>query len=286
MLELIPLPSLLSSRRGNLVGSGIVPVLSSQLAGIDLRLPFVVSAALCVLNLGFMKVALPETLPKERRRAFQWRAASPLSFVTLFRRGARLRLLSTLAIFDLWVAPVAGGYIASPILVIYQADALGWGLMQRGQFESLSAVLSVPGLFVSPWLMRRVGLPSTVRLGILSTAMGLVVNFFARSQWHFYAGVILGCFRSGGTHALNAMIATEGAAVGLGQGELQASIGNFRSVLGTVGGLLWGSIYGAGSRRGHPGLFFLVALASVLVQFASATRPLARDQGNKLRRVE
>ena len=79
---------------------------------------------------------------------------------------------------------------------------------------------------------------------------------------------------NGGSHALSAMIAAEGSAAGFGQGELQAQIGNFRSVLGTVSGLAWGWIYGAGSRRGAPGLFFLVALGSTFVQLGLATRPL------------
>ena len=101
--------------------------------------------------------------------------------------------------------------------------------------------------------------------------MSLLVNFFARSQWHLYVTIILGCFRSGGTHALNASIAAEGTAAGLGQGELHAQIGNFRSVLGIVSGVARGAIYGAGTRRGMPGLFFLVALGSTLAQLGLTT---------------
>ena len=70
------------------------------------------------------------------------------------------------------------------------------------------------------------------------------------------------------------MISAEGAAAGFGQGELQAQIGNLRSVLGIVSGLVWGSIYGTGSRRGVPGLFFLVALGGTLAQLVLSTKPM------------
>ena len=267
---------------GNLLGSAVVPLLSSVLAAVSLRLPFAVSGLICILNLLFMKVALPETLPPSRRKPFAWKAASPLSFIKLFRSGKRLRLLCTLAVIDNWVAPVAGGHISSPIMAIYQADSLGWGLMQRGRFESGSSALSFPGLFAAPWLMRRLGLEATVRLGIVSSSVALLVNFLGRKSWHLYLAILLGCFRSGGTHALTAMIAAEGATTtDLGQGDLQAQVSNFRSVLGTVSGLTWGWVYGMGSRRGVPGLFFLVGLACTLVQLGLAAAPLAPRGGKK-----
>ena len=71
------------------------------------------------------------------------------------------------------------------------------------------------------------------------------------------------------------------ATTDLGQGDLQAQVSNFRSVLGTVSGLTWGWVYGLGSRRGVPGLFFLVGLAYTLVQLCLATAPLAPRGGKK-----
>jgi MFS family permease len=166
------------------------------------------------------------------------------------------------------------------IMQIYQADKLGWGLMQRGRYESAASVLQFPGFLIAPSLMRTVGLAWTARIGIASTSLGLLINYYASSAWHFYLAVLCGSLGKGSSMsmspALSAMLAAEGTAVGFGQGELNGMLGNLRSVLGSFSGLLWGVIYGFGSRRGSPSLFFLVGVATTLVQLLVSSRSLMR----------
>ena len=257
------------------------PIISSTLAARDLRLPLVVSAGILATNLLVTKFCLVETLDRAKRKPVVWLSSSPFSFFRLFRSGPRLRSLCCLVLLDNLIQPVLGGH--NGILQIYQADSLGWGLLHRGRYESVSAVLQLPGFVVALALMRKVGLPWTARIGIVSTCVGLLTSFFARRQWQFYAAVLCGSLGKGSglsaSPALSAMVAAEGACVGFGQGELNAMVGNLRGSVGLFSGLLWGGIFSLGSRRGTPGLFFLVGLCLAVAQLGISSRGLMRVSG-------
>ena len=51
------------------------PVMGGLLGAIDLHLPFFAAGALALLNLLYGWFVLPESLPPERRRPFDWRVA-------------------------------------------------------------------------------------------------------------------------------------------------------------------------------------------------------------------
>eukprot|EP01045_Picozoa_sp_COSAG04_P009144 COSAG04_NODE_523_length_13126_cov_19.987570_9_plen_271_part_00 len=123
-----------------------------------------------------------------------------------------------------------------------QAEKLGWGLQERGQFASATALLQMPSFAIVPSLMRRLGLLRSLRLSLLSATAGLFINSRATLTWHFYAGVLAGCLHiqggMGGSPAVSALITHEAQRVGFGQGELQGMISNLGSVAGTVGPLV------------------------------------------------
>jgi len=65
---------------GAMFGLGFIigPVMGGLLGGINLQLPFVAAGALALLNLLYGYYVLPESLPRDKRRAFEWKAANPL----------------------------------------------------------------------------------------------------------------------------------------------------------------------------------------------------------------
>src|SRR5512137_1306256 len=73
-------------------GLGFVlgPALGGLLGSVDPRLPFWVAAALSLANAAYGYFILPESLPPERRRAFQWRRANPVGSLALLRRHPEL----------------------------------------------------------------------------------------------------------------------------------------------------------------------------------------------------
>ena len=71
-------------------GLGFVlgPAIGGLLGEFGTRVPFWCAAALASVNFLFGVFALPETLPREKRRAFHWREANPLGVLSVFGRYA------------------------------------------------------------------------------------------------------------------------------------------------------------------------------------------------------
>ncbi len=68
------------------LGFIIGPVLGGFLGHISIRLPFIVSAALCLLNFLYGMLILPESLSKEHRRPFDLKRANPIGSLRHLRR--------------------------------------------------------------------------------------------------------------------------------------------------------------------------------------------------------
>jgi DHA1 family tetracycline resistance protein-like MFS transporter len=77
------------------IGFVLGPALGGVLGAMHPRLPFAVAAGLSLLNFCYGLLVLPESLPVERRAAFQWRRANPLGSLTLLRSHPELFGLST-----------------------------------------------------------------------------------------------------------------------------------------------------------------------------------------------
>ena len=77
-------PELRAKRFGMLgamfgVGFIIGPVMGGLLGAVNLRLPFFVAGALSLLNLLYGYFVLPESLPMDKRRAFNWSTTNPFT---------------------------------------------------------------------------------------------------------------------------------------------------------------------------------------------------------------
>ena len=66
---------------GAMFGIGFIlgPVMGGLLGAINLQLPFFVAGGLAMLNLVYGYFVLPESLPQDRRRKFEWKSANPVS---------------------------------------------------------------------------------------------------------------------------------------------------------------------------------------------------------------
>ena len=131
------------------------------------------------------------------------------------------------------------------------------------------------------------GLTNTVRAGLVSTTVGLIVNSRASLAWHFLAGQLAGCLHTSSSMsvppALSALITHEAQRAGFGQGELQGMVANLGSVSRMVAPVLWGQIYAYSSQRGKPAAFFVAATAATTVQFIlSCTLAVPRVEGAQL----
>ncbi len=82
------------------VGFVLGPAIGGLLGELGPRVPFYVAAAISVVNLIYGWFVLPETLPPEKRRAFEWKRSNPLGAFKVFARyGSVLPLCAILGVY-------------------------------------------------------------------------------------------------------------------------------------------------------------------------------------------
>src|SRR5205814_761650 len=78
------------------------PMLGGLLGSVDLHLPFYAAAALALLNGLYGLIVVPESLPRDRRAAFELRRANPFSALLALSRHREIgRLVLVFALIVL-----------------------------------------------------------------------------------------------------------------------------------------------------------------------------------------
>ena len=223
----------LAKSRINIVQSVMMivcPILGARLAAISLRLPW----AVCGLSFSLMIVVaykyLRETLPEEERVPFRWKGSNPLSFIKLFQRGHKMRMLAIAQIWD----GMCGRMATFRYEQLHQQNLLGWGMAERANFSSYRGMLSVPASYLSGWLLRNIGTKRSLMLGNLSTSAEALCSAVATRGAHFY--MIRPLSATSETRELAmAYTTTEVAnACGFAQGEMQAALSNVKAIVNIV----------------------------------------------------
>lgn len=166
---------------GAAFGVGFVagPAIGGLLGEIGPRAPFVAAAALAAANMLYGFFIFPETLPPERRRAFDWRRANPLG---AFRTMRSLPGMSGVAsVLVLWqiaslVYPMTWSF--------YGIAQLGWTPGMIG--ASLAAVgvaITLGQVFVVGPAVARFGERDAATLGILVAVAVYIGYAFTTTTW-------------------------------------------------------------------------------------------------------
>lgn len=202
------------------IGFIVGPAIGGALGSVDVRLPFLVAAALSLVNAVYGLFVLPESLPPERRKAIAWRKANPFSSLAGL---ARLRSVGVL------VAVIAFVTLAQFILhgtwVLYTGFRFGWGPRENGLSLFVVGLASavMQGLLLGI-LLKRLGERSVVMGGMASGLIAYVLYGLATQGWMMYAiiGANLLAFAVG--PGLNAIVskAADPRAQGLAMGSLSS----------------------------------------------------------------
>jgi DHA1 family tetracycline resistance protein-like MFS transporter len=170
---------------GAMFGVGFIlgPVLGGLLGAISLHLPFFVAGSLALLNLLYGYFVLPESLPAERRRAVEWKAANP---IRALRGLAQLKGAGPLA------AVIACSGLAQFVLytcwVLYTTFKFGWGPLENGW--SLAAVGLTSAVMQGLLLGRLLKIVSPKRLavlGLISSTVAYLMWGAATQSWMMFA---------------------------------------------------------------------------------------------------
>jgi MFS transporter, DHA1 family, tetracycline resistance protein len=248
---------------GMAFGLGFVlgPAIGGLLGGLDPRLPFWVSAAACLINAAFGWFVLPESLPPERRMAFEWKRANPVGSLNLLRSQRQLLGLATID----FIVNVAHQVLPS-VFVLYAAYRYGWDETTVGLTLAFVGICSaiVQGLIVGPavtWLGPRRALIA----GLLFGGLGMVIYGLAPSGPWFWLGVpVMSLWGITGPTIMDMMSRKVSPSE---QGQLQGANSSSRSVTGLLGPAIFTATF-AWLIHWLPGAPFL--LAALLLVAAAA----------------
>lgn len=213
------------------LGFVIGPAIGGLLGAFGSRVPFFVASAVSLLNFVFGYFILPETLPREKRRAFDWKRANPLGTLRIFAQYRQV--LPLCAVLFLY-------FFAS---AVYPAIWAFWGTAQFGwtsttigitlaAFGILTAITQ--GLFTGP-LVKRFGEWTMALVGMIASPIGCLVFFLATGLPPVILGLLVHA-PEGFTHPMLMAIMSKEVPADA-QGELQggmSSIMNISMMFGTV----------------------------------------------------
>jgi len=170
-------------------GLGFVlgPALGGLLGSVDPRLPFWAAAGFSLVNGLYGLFVLPESLPPEKRRAFDWRRANPVGSLKLLRSQLGLARLAGIS----FLGNLAHSVLPS-IFVLYASYRYGWQERTLGLSLALVGVSSaiVQGALVGP-MVKHLGERRTLLTGLVFGVAGFCVYALAPTGAAFLAAIPL-----------------------------------------------------------------------------------------------
>jgi DHA1 family tetracycline resistance protein-like MFS transporter len=260
---------------GAAAGFGFIlgPALGGLLGGIDLRLPFWVAAALCLVNAAYGYFVLPESLPKDKRMPFHWRRANFFGSLRLLR-SAPVLLAIGLSMFFIRL----GLDINPAIIVIYTQTRYAWSEQTVGLVLATYGVCSmlVQALLVGPGV-KRLGERGALALGLCGAIIAFSIYALAPVGWMFLLGFPIGALM-GLAHPAIQGIATRSVDA-TQQGQLQGALNGLSSVATIIAPVLFTQTFALGmSVSGASGLpYGLAALCFVAALALSWRATLAKQ---------
>ncbi len=247
------------------IGFIIGPVLGGFLGQYGSRIPFIAAAALSLLNFLYGYFILPESLPKSKRRAFEWKNANPIQSVIRLRRYPQvLGLVGSLILVYL------AGHAIQSVWTYYNMYKFGWNETLVGYslgFIGLMVALVQGGLIRI--VIPKLGQEKSLYIGLALYSLGYLLFTFATESWMMFAFMIPYSLGGIAGPALQGIISTH--VPDDEQGELQGTLTSMMSLTSIVGPLfmthLFANFSGKEAILEFPGAPFLVG--SILFLFSS-----------------
>jgi DHA1 family tetracycline resistance protein-like MFS transporter len=244
---------------GAMFGVGFIagPALGGLLGGLGPRAPFFAAAILSLLNFVYGTFALPESLPAERRRAFDWRRANPLGTLAQMRKHPVV--LSLLGALFLWMV---ANQVMPSTWSFYTRYRFGWSSAMIGaSLATVGLVMATSQATVLRFLVPRLGERTTALLGIVMAIIGYTGYGTATHGWMMFAWLVTWYFGAIVMPTTNALMSHRVAPDA--QGELQGAVASLYSLSSIVGPPLMTQLFGrftSPNARVHlPGAAFMAA---------------------------
>ncbi len=200
------------------LGFIIGPVIGGVLGQYGSRIPFFAAAGLSLLNWVYGYFILPESLPKEHRRPFEWKRANPIgSLLQLKKYPAAAGLISSLVLIYI------SGHSVQSTWSFYNMEKFNWNEAWVGYslgFVGLTVAIVQGGLIRV--IIPKLGNQKSVYIGLLFYCVGFVLFAFATKSWMMFAFMIPYALGGIAGPSLQGIISNEVPANE--QGELQGAL--------------------------------------------------------------
>ncbi len=253
------------------VGFLVGPSLGGLLGAVDPRLPFWVSAGLCLTAALYGFFILPESLPKDRRTPFSFARANPWgAFKFLLDRPQLSGLVIVLMMM------LIASQCLPTTLVLYTDYRFGWSTGIVGLYLTFAGVghLVVQSLLVKR-SVSRFGERNTAVIGYSCTAIGFVIYASAPVGWMFPFGMPFYALAGLVGPAVQSQLTRKVGATE--QGRLQGSVAGLTALTGLFAPIVFTQTFayattGAGRGVVPPGLHLYVGAAVLAVGAVLAAR--------------
>ncbi len=219
------------------IGFIIGPMIGGLFSNMGIRVPFMISAGLALLNWLYGYFILPESLAKENRRSFSWKRANPIgSLLSVSKYPAIIGLITALLLL----------YISS------HAVQSNWGFYVIEKFkwnsEMIGYSLSLVGLavaIVQGGLIRivipKIGSKNAIILGLSLYIIGFTCFAFAPNGLMMMIFILPYCLAGIGNPAMQTIISNQ--VPSNAQGEIQGIVTSMQSLGAIIGPFLMAYIF-------------------------------------------
>ena len=261
------------------LGFIIGPAIGGLLGSFGPRVPFMVAAALSLVNFLYGLLVLPETLTPDKRRPFEWARSNPIGALKVFSSYPGVVPLGLV---------VAGFTLATSV---YPAVWTFWGIARFGWTEAtlgltlaaFGLVMAITqGLLTGPavkWLGER----NTVVVALVSAIISSLGYGFAPSLTIVILLFLVHAPEGFGMPAITALMSH--SAPDNAQGELQGGIASLQNIASLIGTFLFAQAFGwfmaPNPVMVTPSAGFFIAaglLALILLAFVTLGRPKSVTQ--------
>lgn len=215
---------------GAMFGLGFIlgPVMGGLLGSVDLHLPFFVAGALAMCNWLYGFFVLPESLPLERRRPFDWRKANPVSSLkTLFALHGVGQLVAVIGLSAL------AQFTLHSTWVLYTQMKFGWGPLDNGLSLFAVGIMSaaVQGFLISRmlkhWSAKRLAV-----MGLVSSSICYGLWGAATQGWMMYAVIFVNVLGFAASTSLQSVVSN--AADARTQGQAMGAVASLNSLMSAI----------------------------------------------------
>lgn len=258
------------------IGFILGPVIGGVLGEYGPRVPFYAAAALALLNWLYGYFILPESLPVDKRRKFEWKRANPVGSLIQLRKSPVVAKLAT-SMFFVYIAAhaVQSNWAFFTIYKFEWSESMvGYSLGMAGLLVGL--VQGVLIRVVNP----RLGNEWSVYLGMILYAIGLGLFATATQGWMMFAFLVPYCLGGITGPALQSIMSNK--VPDNEQGELQGGLAGLISITSIIGPPLMTGLFSYFTSAKAPfhfaGIPFALASVLTVVSLGFAVRAIRGEK--------